>query len=227
MATANALQISGPESVHGNFDGLPPLARERLPGDFDLGDRVLYLFDPAWRDTEPEVVLGEITDISPCDRPFRLGLPLGTMLAVLGEESERLTGKREVNSESFKRESDLPRQIMLESPELRSKTPSTGDVLIRTDVGASVPRIIGISINDYALIPETTLPHLQRDEAYRTAYLLDGGDDLEERTFLEHAIRDWTNEETSKVEARQPSRARAHSRMLSGRIKVDWPTGNI
>ncbi|HEX5744203.1 MAG TPA: hypothetical protein VFX84_02015 [Candidatus Saccharimonadales bacterium] len=203
--------------------GMPTLARGRMPEEFPLGERFVYLFDPKWRDEEPELVTGTIADASATDRPFRMGLPLGSMYDVLGQEARLLRGEDFITLESLKPSElpDLPRQIMLNSPELRSRIPSAGFVTLETPA-ASVPRIIGIEMNDNSLIPESAMPLLQRDADFRTVWLLDGPDDLERRTALERAIHDWSPAEGAVAAGEAadsgPRRARRHARNLSHKV---------
>lgn len=200
------------------LEGMPTLARGRMPEDFAEGDAYVYLFDPKWRwDEEPELVIGTITDPSPIDRPYRLGLPLGISFEVLLQEARLLRGEDFITLKSYEPSElpDLPRQIVLNRPELRSKAPSVGHVTLETP-HASVPRIIGVSMNDNALIPVSAMPLLQRDEDFRTAWLLDGPEDLESRSALEKAIREWRPE---RAEAASGRRARMHAHGVSHKVR--------
>lgn len=199
-----------------SLDGLPTLARARMSEDFPLGERFVFLFDPKWHREEPEPVTGTIGDVHAYDEPFRRSLPDGMMFPVLGTEARLLKGKAIVTLDSLEPSTlpDLPRQIMLNSPELRSKMPSAGYITLETS-SASVPRIIGISMNDNALIPESAMPILQENEDLLEVWLLDGTDDPEKRAALERAIRNWSPEEPNTA-AREPGRARRHTYMSLG-----------
>lgn len=223
----NTVTYEKPAEEPLSLEGLPSLARGRLPEHFPEGERFVYLFDPMWRDEDPELVTGTIGDVCSYDRPFRMGLRLGTLFDVLGGEARLLRGEAVMTLDSFNPSElpDLPRQIMLNTPELRSKMPSAGNITLETP-GASVPRIIGIEMGDNALIPESVMPLLQRDENFRTVWLLDGPDDLERRTALEHAIRAWSPARPDEVETvaaaepsqHEPRRARRHAHGLSRKV---------
>lgn len=230
MSTPNPVSANSPEAAALSLEGMPTLAMGRLPEDFPEGERFVYLFDPMWRDEEPELVTGTIGDVDAYDSAFRLWLPLDVMSTVLGEEARLLRGETTVGLDSFQPSDlpDLPRQIMLNRPDLRSRMPAAGHVTLETP-GASVPRIIGIPMNDNALIPESAMPLLQRDEDFRAVWLLDGPDDLERREALERAIHDWSprgpveTEEPVAVEVEhspdhEPRRARLHSHHSSGKV---------
>lgn len=230
MIDPNTLPAGGPEAAALSLEGMPTLAMGRLPEDFPEGGRFVYLFDPMWRDEEPELVTGTIADVDAHEGAFRLWLPLNVMSTVLGEEARLLRGETTVGLDSFQPSElpDLPRQIMLNRPELRSRMPAAGHVTLETP-GASVPRIIGIPMNDNSLIPESAMPLLQRDEDFRTVWLLDGADDLERREALEKAIHDWSPRQPAETEEpvvvdverpqdHGPKRARLHSRHTSGKV---------
>jgi hypothetical protein len=230
MSTPNPARPNGPEAAALSLEGMPTLAMGRLPEDFPEGGRFVYLFDPMWRDEEPELVTGTITDADAHEGAFRLWLPLDVMSEVLGEEARLLRGETTTGLDSFQPSElpDLPRQIMLNRPELRSRMPAAGHVTLETP-GASVPRIIGIQMNDNSLIPESAMPLLQRDEDFRAVWLLDGPDDLERREALERAIHDWSPREPAETEEpvfidaerpqnHEPKRARLHSRHYSGKV---------
>jgi hypothetical protein len=215
METFDCLSPQDTDKKTIRLEDMPSLARGRMPEDFPLNERFIYLFDPNWRQEEPELVTGTIADVTAYDRPFRLGLPLDAIFSVLGEESRLLKGERTVTLESFKDSElpDMPRQIMMHSSELRSKMPSPGHVTLETP-SASVARIIGISMNDNSLIPESAMPLLQQDEDFRAVWLLDGPNDLEKRTALEQAIHNWKPSGPSL--AGKQRRARTHTEIIPG-----------
>lgn len=182
MKTPDTAPAVEPETLfrmaaEGAFEGLPPLPNERMPDDFNGGAYVLDLFYRTWMEEGPQLVPSRIDDVWRTTRPLALRLPLGVdfqditreVAAESDGQLDEVALRREVNPEPL-------RQHLLRDPELRPYLPSPGFVNLetpKTDANRT-GSVIGVNMNNIALIPRAAIPHLIENPDYREAWLVNG-----------------------------------------------------